>query len=271
MKIPTKHSISHYSSPSAWLRDALIRRWQAIPGTFVRPLETSRSFLFVAGCGHSGTTLTAARLGNHSQVLLIGRETGAFLPATGALCAKRIAAQWEYFAELQGRSFILEKTPKHIHAIRRIKKVVPEARIIVTVRNPLDNVASLFERFGDLQGAIRRWKADNREALRVMTRPDVLIVRFENLTANPSTEFRRICDFSGLCWEDGILEARSSAYDVENQDQNMRRRARQVSDPIQSNVGGWRKLISPNQARRITSATKRIAVQLGYENAISTD
>ena len=47
---------------------------------FVPAIPESAAFAFVLGCGHSGTTLVASRLGNHPAVALIPEETNIFEP-----------------------------------------------------------------------------------------------------------------------------------------------------------------------------------------------
>ena len=54
-----------------------------------RPIEGSAGFAFVLGCGHSGTTLIASRLGNHPAVALIPQETNLFEPRRPLAAARR--------------------------------------------------------------------------------------------------------------------------------------------------------------------------------------
>ncbi|MFA7523276.1 MAG: sulfotransferase [Halothiobacillaceae bacterium] len=197
-------------------------------------------------------------------MFLIGRETSAFGHTIGAHCAKKIVSEWEYFASADDKSVILEKTPKHVHSISKIRKVLPESKITLLVRNPLDNVASLYKRFGNLDACIRRWMADNRAILRHLGLEGVKLVYYEGLVSGPRSTLKEIVDFVGLEWEESIPAPGKTRYDAIKQEGNMAVRATQVNQSIQRNVGGWRKVLSEEQALHVLKRTKNVARKLGY-------
>lgn len=55
-----------------------------IKRAYIKPFDvlensiSGRNFIFIAGCGHSGTTLLASRLSGHPDCYLVGRETAIF-------------------------------------------------------------------------------------------------------------------------------------------------------------------------------------------------
>ena len=268
LKIPSKHSVSNYVSISGWLKCSAVSFWNSVPNKFVKPHPARLKFLFVCGCGHSGTTLTAAKIGNHSRFFLIGRETSAFDQLIGLHCARKIVAEWEYFAFSDKKSVVLEKTPKHVHSIPKIQKVLPDSKIIVLVRNPLDNVASLYKRFGHLDGCVCRWISDNCASLRYQDLAGVNLVRYEELVSNPEVIFRELIEFAGFEWDESVLRPGQTSYESIEQEGNMAVRADQVNKPIGSNIGGWRKVFSDEQADYVLRRARHVAMKLGYSTRI---
>lgn len=191
---------SKYAAPSN-LALTYYLRWQTrsfvhnLGSLFTKPLETRRSFVFVAGCGHSGTTLIAGKLGRHEDIFLVGRESRIFIPNRGLYAAKCVAREWDYIAQYLGKKKILEKTPKHIHCIARILRIIPTAKFILTVRNPLDNVSSLKPRFG-LEEGIKRWRIDNTPIPPLSGYPNVLIIRYEDVVLDPNGLFSAFLSLS---------------------------------------------------------------------------
>lgn len=270
--IPSKYEVGHYVSLHKWIAHRMGAMWMWLPGLLVQPCRTDRGFGFVCGCGHSGTTLLAAKLGQHRDCFLIGRETDAFCPTLGLRCSKRIVMEWDFFASSAGKKLILEKTPKHIHAIKRIHHVLPDAKIVILVRNPLDNVASLYRRLNGVKAATKRWLTDNKVAAAICGNERVMVLRYEDLTARPDDEFARVCRFVGLTWDPEILRAGETQYDsVKHRDDHMNLRARQVRGAIWANVGGWRDVLSRDQAEYVKNATRSLAGKLGYTVEMDSD
>jgi len=123
--------------------------------------DYQKNYIFIVGCGHSGTTLLAARLGNHDQIHVIPKETGWFLPKRSLRAGKKKMNLEFSRAKEDGKKILLEKTPKHIHCIHRILKVYPCAKIIIVHRNCYDNIASLKKRF-NFELALNRWLIDTK-------------------------------------------------------------------------------------------------------------
>src|SRR5699024_6244273 len=126
-----------------------------------------------------------------------------------------------YFASVEKKDIIVEKTPKHIHSIKRIKKLLPNSSIIVVVRNPLDTIASLYQRFSDLGVAVNRWVVDNSAALKWNQKDGVLLIKYEDLTAHPAKCLEYVASFGGMDWDSEILQSGQSGYaPAANEDPN---------------------------------------------------
>lgn len=167
-------------------------------------------------------------------------------------------------AERKGKTCFIEKTPKHIHAVFRIRKILPDAKFIILMRNPIDNCASLDKRFKDLDYAVERWNIDNREILKISRLPRVLIMKSEEISIDPGPAFERMCGFLGLPWIPDILEAGPTGYDREVfSDENMLLRREQVRRAVTANVGKGKDGLSESQYRTVIKKTKTMAEKLG--------
>lgn len=260
-----KYIVDHNVSFPVFFKYWGKRCYNAIPSIALKPLDSRIKFIFVVGCGHSGTTLMAAKLSNHPSIMGIGRETGVLIPGTHSwLGIKGIANEWSYFAGANGFEFVLEKTPKHIYSYKCVQKIFPYNKFIVMIRNPLDTISSLYDRFGDLRFSIERWVIDNKEALRLKGKDNVMLVKYEDFTTDPKGVLRNLCDFIGVTYENNMLESSGSVYDMIDQTKNMALRQKQVKEKVRPNIDRWRKNLSENQAKLIMAEVGDLANSLGY-------
>lgn len=229
----------------------------------VPPIPESGRAAFVMGSGGSGTTLVASRLGNHPSVLLLPHETNLFEPRRPLHRARRAFAAAFAEARAEGRQIVLEKTPKHVRVTGRLRHLLPEARLLVVIRNPLDTCLSLSKFDGTLEKAIESWTLDNAAALRLAGNPRALLVHYEDVTADPEPAFRAMTDFLGLPWDPAVLGADHTYSRTPQRTANMRLRAEQVSRPISANTGKWRTGLTPADAARIRTRTAELYAKLG--------
>lgn len=252
------------SYPQLWRKQW--QQWRADRGAEqLQPLATSIVPVFVVGCGHTGTTLLAAKLGNHSRVHTIERETSAFIPEQGLPKAHEQSREWVAQAEAAGKTHLVEKTPKHVHCTQRIRRVFPRARFIVITRNPLDTVASLDKRHAKLRRSAERWVLDSAPTLKLVETEGALHVRYEDLTMQPESAFARICRFLDLPWEPAMIGAGDTVYEHTSGHENMQLRRQQVREAITPRIGTWRKSLSASAAQQVADITTRTAQELGYD------
>jgi Sulfotransferase family len=109
-------------------------------------------------------------------------------------------------AEKGGATRFLEKTPDHAMFLPLIWSVVPDARIVLLVRDPRSTVRSMLhaseEPWGhwasrSVEGATGRWLRNVREPLRQRTDPRMIVVRYEDLRHNDG-ELARVAAFLDL-------------------------------------------------------------------------
>lgn len=259
-----RYAVEHRRPWHEWARVRTRRLIRGLPDALVTPFETNLDTAFVVGCGHSGTTLLAAKLGRLAGCFLPGWETGAFLPDRGLYWSKAAFGTILRTAEAAGGRVVLEKTPKHVHCAARIRRLLPRAKFLVVVRNPVDTCGSLLQRFGDLQAVIERWNMDNAAALSLLDGPASLLVRYEDLTARAEGTFAQAAAFIGLDWDPAALGPGTTAFSTDSPDRNMALRAAQVARGVHAAAEGWRDRLSAAQSGQIENDTAAIARRLGY-------
>lgn len=258
-----KYRVQHRVSTRMYFKFVFKYLVNNITYPFINPIQTNFTTCFIGGCGHSGTTLTAAKIGNHPAVYLIPRETHNFEPSNGLHCSKLVTLEWLNTTEFLDKSVLIEKTPKHIHSIKRIKKILPKSKFILTLRNPLDNCASLLNRFKNIGYATERWLIDNKELLKIKDK-NSFFVKYEDITSRPLHEFKKICSFLDIPWNEEILINRKTVYDKIVQNGNMEIRRSQVNNIIEQNFGKWANILSKNQEKFVIEKTQSLANKLGY-------
>jgi len=191
--------------------------------------------LFIVGFPRSGTTLLEKALAGHESIRTLpeidclGDVAGSLLASQGALdrlarlSAEEVAALRDRYFEvvsgivgpLQGM-VIVDKLPLHAVALPLIARLFPDARIVLSLRDPRDVVLSGFRRrfqmnaamfeLLTLQGAAGYYDAVMSlvERYRARLRLDVHAVRHEDLVRDFEGEVGKILALAGLGWAEPI-------------------------------------------------------------------
>jgi hypothetical protein len=230
---------------------------------FASHLLTHTQPVFVVGCGNSGTTLVATILSRHLNAFPIGYESSIFFPTFGLHFSKKMSQAFDLLAKQNEKSFFLEKTPKHALCLKRIFKILPQAKIVYVIRDVKDNTASLKKRYGNINVAIDRWVTDNRPALYWQSDPRVFLVKYEDLVISPTSIVSDICQFLEIPFSQEMLDSDKTPYHHFS-DGNMSKRAKQVSKPIHDNTGKWTNTLTADDIDQILKRSSLIMKELGY-------
>ncbi|GII58103.1 sulfotransferase family protein [Planotetraspora thailandica] len=181
--------------------------------------------VFILSPVRSGSTLLRAMLNAHPMLhaphelhvrrLLVNFGTPLAETAMDALGHNKTDLEhllWDRVLHREltksGKRFIVDKTPANAFAYQRISTCWPDARFIFLLRHPASIAASWHEADPEKRtpeeaaiDALRYMKAVQRarKALPGLT------VHYEDLTAEPEKETRRICDFLNIPWEAEML------------------------------------------------------------------
>lgn len=237
-------------------------------------LEGIKRVAFVCGCGHSGTTLLARILGAHSQIFVPSTETNAFLDEA------RMPERLDRLRKntlASGKPYLVEKTPRHVRRMTVIRAAVPGAKFVIIVRDGRDVTASLGKRLGgDYAAALERWVKDNTRVLKERKRPDVHLLRYEDLVTDAPGTIRKVCDFLGVPYEESMLhyyEEPANWFGRKNVNAVGRPgrehgdlRNWQVNQPIFDGRGKWKKDL-PEQFRASfkSGEAHEVMSALGYD------
>lgn len=241
------------------------------------------NFIFVGGCGHSGTSLITAILGAHSRIFAIPVETGVFLKSLTDTEIRKTLDDLVAANTKPNLSYFCEKTPGHVLRSKEIIKVYPNAKLVFIVRDPRDVVASFKRREVPPTKSIARWTKANKAVLAARRTDNSHVVKFEELVADTKGTLIPLCKFLGIEFQDGMLDYWKD--DREWFDAKERRavetpvgeghrvhRNWQIHQPIMNNrVGTFQDELSPAEIRSICDQTSKIASRFGYELAEETE
>ncbi len=105
------------------------------------------------------------------------------------------------------KSIIADKTPNNVFIVDRLREAWPDARFIFLLRHPGAIARSRAAYKGDAVEGGDELIVKYVEALEAARQTyDGHTVRYEDLTANPERELRKICDFLGVPFEPGMID-----------------------------------------------------------------
>nr|WP_241756059.1 sulfotransferase [Actinomadura sp. RB99] len=108
-----------------------------------------------------------------------------------------------------GKQIIVEKTPDSLCHWERLRECWPDARYIFLLRHPAHIADSLYAAHPEL-GWERLYDDHLSRFIEPMLRAreslDGIAVRYEDFTADPASEAKRICAYLGVPWESTMLK-----------------------------------------------------------------
>lgn len=181
--------------------------------------------VFICGMYRSGSTLAEQILGRHSAVQAAGEREDipaivrALEPYPEAAVAMSLEQadmlRAQYLADRPVSGLTTDKRCDNFLHIGLIKTLFPSAKIVHTVRQPLDNLLSIyFLHFGgavsygdDLRNAAHYFRQYRRlMAHWAMLYPDdIATLDYDRLVVEPRSEIARILGFLDLPWEEQCL------------------------------------------------------------------
>lgn len=229
--------------------------------------DPSRMPIFVIGMPRSGTTLIEQIIASHplvhgagelqtfNDVILTVRGPDGnalrypdFVPALDAAALRQIGTR--YVADVRklapSGERVTDKMPSNYYFAGLINLALPNAKIIHSVRNPVDTCISCFSKLftaeqnhtydlGELGRYYKRYEMLMAHWRRVLPAQTILDVRYEDVVADLEKQARRIIEYCGLPWDDRCLSFHETERPVRTAS------ATQVRQPIyKSAVGRWR-------------------------------
>jgi tetratricopeptide (TPR) repeat protein len=194
--------------------------------------------VFLVGFPRSGTTLLDTMLMGHPQVEVLEeepttREASEMLPSFAELplaTDEQIqAARDAYFrtaaslTPLAPGKLLVDKNPLAMNMLPQIRRIFPDARIILALRHPCDVLLSCFMTNFKLNDAMSNFvRLDTAAELydlsfsyfeRAQALFDLPVHRvvYENVVADREQELRALLDFLSLDWDKDVLDHQATA------------------------------------------------------------
>lgn len=192
-----------------------------------------RRSLLIVGTPRSGTTLVEQVLARHPEVhaagereelrlsaLALRRELGEDWPVH--VRADHLDTLARHYEARVGREagearVVTDKMPENLRHLGLAGLMLPEARVVMCVRDPLDTgLSCLFQPFGPGLGWSTRldWighrlalDAEMRAHWQAVRPLPILVLRYEDLVDDPEREVRRLLAHCGLDWHPACLDS----------------------------------------------------------------
>ncbi len=255
--------------------------------------------VFLVGCPRSGTTLLQSLLAQHPEVatfpethffdLLVarsfagdlgiasrtGREKfrelasdifpGAELPLLDPRLSswtKSLVAECDQRAQNVQASCWIEKTPKHLHFIETISRLIPGVQFLHIIRDGRDTVASLYDATQkypnqwagsrSLRQCAKRWVEDITISANYKELEDHTFVSYESLLEDPQREYSSILRSLNLSSADLPEQLDQEIFNSATQDEpwkEFRSSIRNQSNKFETNLNS-------EQKSQVTDLTK---------------
>ncbi len=204
-----------------------------------KPAHASRAPIFIVGMPRSGTTLLEQILSTHPggvfgagelkdmHELVIQAMPDAdhlqYPSAVAGLKSEDFRRLGEQYIEQVWRNapdalHITDKMPSNFFYIGMIHLMLPEAKIIHAMRDPMDSCFSCYSRlfnkhnvrFAYDLGTLGRYYARYTKLMRhwheVLPAGTILDLRYEDMVTDTEGQARRVLEHVGLPWDDACLE-----------------------------------------------------------------
>lgn len=223
-----KSALRHFDR--TYTKGRLFLLWHGVNlSTYRHVIRTSRNPILIGGCGRSGTTLLLSLLSAHPNIYAVPYETRAFSPGAyppeGEISLDgdfHIDFLFTHFlrddVDLAGVDRWCEKTPMNVHFFDRLVEYFGEGlRFINIVRDGRDVITSHHPQDPTSYWVTpSRWIRDVAAGRQFEGHPQFRTVKYENLTANPTTCLRQICEFLGEEYSAQLEEYPESATITES-------------------------------------------------------
>ena len=111
----------------------------------------------------------------------------------------------ESFSPKNNVKILLDKTPANVFATKEFLKLSSNHKVICTIRNPYDIMASLYARKVSLLDAVALVKSSFGEMNDFNESDKVHFIKYEDLILNSPQAIKRLCSFLGVEFLDKML------------------------------------------------------------------
>ncbi len=159
-----------------------------------------------------------------------------------------------------------DKNPSYALYVDDLVKAFPNAPIILLVRDARDNILSCQRVSFDFNDPIvlaERWRFFNKEVLAAHKRhpQQTILVRFEDILAQPEKTLQKICTHLGLQFEPAMLE-----FYKKEEHLKLESWKNFYSRPLEkSKISKWKEKMPAQEIQYAELINKKLLQRLGYE------
>lgn len=183
-----------------------------------------------------------------------------------------VSTTFAEFASRQGKPRWGDKTPGYVAHLEILKEVFGSIKVIHLIRDGRDVACSLRSvswYTGSVMDAAIRWKRmilSARRTARRLSEGEYCEVRYEALTSDSCGTLRRICEFLGETFEQGMLGYYESAE--QHIPSHRTEWHQKTTRPVTSaQVARWRNDMSPSEVAVFECWAGSVLQKLGYETS----
>jgi hypothetical protein len=168
--------------------------------------------------------------------------------------------------------YLVEKSPRNIHHVDRIRALFPASRLIVIYRDGRDVVVSdrfFTEDYGhasfSFEQTVLRWRRDMETHLRYAEDHPLCAVSYERLLADGAPVVKGLLQFLGLPYDDTLMADlldRSSFRFYAGRERGQENRKRFYRKGI---AGDWKNHFTAEDKRIFKDLAGDMLIRLGYE------
>lgn len=239
---------------------------------FIGPLAKNRS-RYENAAGFDSDAFVADLFNDPNfvrQGLDLGAVRSALDKAGAETYSEAVRAVFAAYAAKDGKELYGDKTPGSVTQIELLAGLFPEAKFVHIIRDGRAVALSYLERpeWGPetMAEAANHWKnrvRRGRAAGRAIGPDRYLEVRYEDVVADPETVARKVCDFLGLDFEDGMLRYHEKSKDFIASTKDPEA-FKNLSRPITADLRDWEDEISRNDQNLFEAIAGDLLQELGY-------
>ena len=175
-----------------------------------------------------------------------------------------------HFAEKQGKSRWGDKSLNSERYMDDIFEVFPSAKVIHMMRDPRDRYASAKTRWTKMKGRVGAGTAMWLESVKLARRgqkrypANYMVVRYEDLAAQPEQTLRKVCEFLGEEYAPEMLTM-MGAPTHRNKGSNSSYGKREVGAISTDSIARYRQVLSPQEIKYMQDLCKSGMQEFGYE------
>jgi len=205
-----------------------------------------------------------------------------------------LRAFYATYAEKQGKPYWGDKTPTYVKTMRRIQRVLPEARFIHVIRDGRDVTLSNNKRMRErghrepipAERSATRWRRRIESARADSAHlGQYLEIRYEDLVTDTEPALRRVCDYIELGFDPVMLRYHETAAErlaemagamparagrpERDAGERLKAHALATKPPSKERIEVWRDDMSPEDQAEFERVAGELLDDLGYARASS--